>query len=121
MTAEDKRVRVALWVIMAAPALALSYLMASEFLRIGSLTNAQLLAHFEGQAYEDIFGFGFWFTWCVLAVFETAFLIVAWLLVRAKPFRIGALVLLALFALSSILFYIEDARELSLYMARGKA
>ena len=121
MASEDERVRIVLWAIMVVSARALSSLMISEFLRIYHSSDAQLRAHFEGQAFEDIFGFGFWFTWCLLAAIEALFLFVAWMLVKTELFRISAAILLAIFLVSSILYYAQDTREVSLYVSSGRS
>ena len=91
------------------------YVALAEWIRIHSKSDAQLLAQFQGAAWEDIFGFGFWVTVAVLAVFE--FLLLAALLAIARDTRLRLVVVLlaALSITSFAMFYFANAREDALW------
>ena len=46
---------------------ALTAIVLWEALRIGAASDASLILNFDGAAYEDVFGMGFWVTWGLLA------------------------------------------------------
>ena len=101
-----------------AVALALSYPLLVDFLRVSGKTDAQLMASFSGQAPEDVFGFGFWVTWVPLAILEVFFLVVASVLATVRWRRYVLAVAVLCFFAMSVLDYLAFAREWALFFGQ---
>jgi hypothetical protein len=52
------------------------------------LTDAALRSRFQGAAFEDVFGFGFWPAWLLLVAAQAVVLTIAWLHL-GKSRRVG--------------------------------
>ena len=103
--------------MLVACAVGVSVLLLRDFSRTLASSDADLLATFSGAAYEDIFGFGFWATWLLLAAVEASLLLGAWLLAPARKLRTLVAVVLAVFLFSSALNYGAFTREQSLWFS----
>ena len=110
-------IRLAGYLVLVACAIGVSVLLLRGFSRASVSSDADLLATFNGAAYEDIFGFGFWASWLLLAGVEAGLLFGAWLLVPARQLRAMVAVILAIFISSSALNYRAFAREQSLWFS----
>jgi hypothetical protein len=97
----------------ASVALTVAWLLDS--LDIAARSDAELIAQFHRSAFEDIFGFGFWFTWSLIALVEFALLGAGWLLLRKHWLQPLVPLLLVAFAVSSVFDYRSYHRELELW------
>ena len=101
-------------------------LMASSFLPVHGLSaqalndltapEALLTARFPGQAFEDIFGFGFWFTWSLFLIVEVLFLVGAWLAQTRSSIRYLVLIPVGAFIAASVFSYAGHQRVYELYV-----
>lgn len=73
--------------------------------------DAELLARYSGQAVEDILGLGWWPTWVVVGLVQTAVLGIAFHCLSPARRRIVVALLLATFAVASVLGYLSFERE----------
>lgn len=84
--------------------------------RVVASSDAELVAHFAGNAFEDVFGFGFWPTWICLFVAEVSALLAAKYFLRSRWLvSIAALVLVA-FSIVSVVSYQAFSREHALWL-----
>jgi len=93
-----------------------SALALEEWLRIRAVTEEQMAALVQTSAYEDVFGFGFWVSWGVLAVAEAIFVAGAWWLLAPRWNRPAAATAWSLFAVASLLLYAANEREEALWV-----
>jgi hypothetical protein len=101
--------------VFAAVALLPSAALLLDALRVAGSSNAELVTRFNGAAFEDIFGFGFWFHWALFFVVEAAALTLVWLLAVTNWRRYLVPILLAAFAGTSLLGYQSFSREYALW------
>jgi hypothetical protein len=114
----DRTARPILFIALLALAIALAYPLLADFLRVSAKSDTQLIASFLGQAPEDVFGFGFWFAWIPLALFETFFLVSAAVLATARWRRYVVLGATLNFLAVSLLAYSAYGREWRLFFGR---
>src|SRR5688572_31023520 len=81
----------------------ISVLLGSAAWRAFATTDAELIARFRGSAYEDAFGFGFWPTWLLVLLAQAALLALAWRFLVPRARRVVLPLLLAAFAVASLL------------------
>jgi hypothetical protein len=108
-----KTVVICLLLVFGGLTLALLY----DAARLGLTPQNVLVEEFRGAAYEDIFGFGFWPTWGVVAFTQFTCLLLAWLLLGARGVRGLVPVLLVAFVAASVLDYFASQRQYSLWSA----
>lgn len=72
---------------------------------------------FEGAAYEDIFGLGFWPMWGLFALLEAAALLVCWRTARPSIRRVLLGALLLAFAVASVAACLSWQREEAVFWA----
>jgi hypothetical protein len=101
--------------VFAAVALLPSVALLLDALRVAGSSNAELVTKFNGAAFEDIFGFGFWLHWALLFVVEAAALTLVWSLAKTNWLRYLVPILLAAFAVTSLLGYQSFGREYALW------
>lgn len=97
-------------------AVLISFPLLQDALRVSASSDAELVARFEGAAFEDVFGFGFWVFWGVLAVVEFLALVLCWLLARNHPLRYSAVLPLIVFLGATIMGYRAYVHEYSLWV-----
>ena len=84
-------------------------------------SEATLRDSFEGQAPEDVFGFGFWITWLVFLALELGILTFGWYFFRQSSVRYLVLGLVAAFSVASVLNYFGYQRAYGSYFASVEA
>jgi hypothetical protein len=113
--------RAALFGALLLVAIAPIYTLTADAIAELSTPQDRLSLSFEGRAFEDIFGFGFWFSWAVLLVIETAVLGAAWFTSRAAGVRHLVLLPAGAFLLASVLSYVSYQRVYQLYSQPNSA
>jgi hypothetical protein len=89
--------------------------------RILFSTDEALIAKFRGAAFEDIFGFGFWPAWGLVALGQFAILAGSWLLVQTRRTRYVVLALLSAFAIATTLEFYAFQRQHTLWVKHARA
>jgi hypothetical protein len=87
-----------------------------------STADEALIARFQGAAYEDIFGFGFWPTWGITAVIQIAIAAGSWALLRKSRlrYRVSIPLLVLAFAVASVLEYRAFLLEETLWVMHAR-
>lgn len=94
---------------------ALTAMVLWEALRGGAASDASMILNFDGAAYEDVFGMGFWGTWGLLAIVQAFAVGGGRLAMGGQRLRFVALALLLAFACASGLAYLSFERQHSLW------
>jgi ABC-type Mn2+/Zn2+ transport system permease subunit len=113
--------RALLFAVLSLCSIALTSVLVQDWLRVSYSSDAQLLSRFRGAAFEDVFGFGFWFSWTGIAALELLLLSTAWTIARRQPYRYVAVVLVFAFAIASLANYQSFSREQQLWSSRSSS
>jgi hypothetical protein len=110
-------IRIPLLACAAVLALVPSLVLAWEGWRIMRSSDAELLSRFNGAGFEDVFGFGFWTFWGLLAIIELAAVLGLSYVARGnKPRRLISVALLAFVGMSAFGVW-THTREYALWEA----
>ena len=113
--------QVLLILLMAATSIWLTYWIASDAWVSSRQSDEQIVRGFTAAAREDILGYGFWFTWLLLAAVQAIALVGIWLIGRTRGLRLVALVLTLFFCLVSYFDYSSFRRtEILLNAGMGR-
>lgn len=102
-------------VCVAAVGLVLSAALSLDALRVIQSSDAELLKAFEGAAYEDVFGFGFWPFWVPVALLQVIAAVSVYRVARANSLRHLGSAMLAAFVVAWVLSYATYSREHALW------
>jgi hypothetical protein len=89
--------------------------------RIWFSTDETLIAGFVGAAFEDVFGFGFWPSWGLLALGQVAVMAGIWKVVQTRRARYLVLASLSAFAVATALNFHAYEREHTLWVKHAHA
>ncbi|HEY1286805.1 MAG TPA: hypothetical protein VGF58_00660 [Burkholderiales bacterium] len=105
--------------ILAVIALLVPYPLLQDALRVTNSSESQLIAGFYDMAFEDVFGFGYWFSWAIFAFLEAAAIAGGWLVARRHLLRYSLLLPLAVFTAVTLYSYDSYMLEYSLWLKAG--
>jgi len=78
-------------------------------------SEAEIMQSFHGAAQMDVFGFGFWITWAILAVVQLPLLGLPLLIAPRRSIRVAGILIFCAFLLSSVVWYLGFERAWDLY------